>query len=158
MTALYKLVIESAPGHDLIDLTDELSKVFLGGVAEDQSFKLCFAIHELMINAVEAVVKLGESSGEEQAAVTTITMTLRMVQDEVFVSISNQAGPQVVATLEEASRGSMESLFQEERGRGIMLAQMIADGLTFDQDASGRLTIELWKKGVNRGAGASHSI
>lgn len=157
------MMIESQPSQKFIDLSDEMTESFLKYTGVAQYRKLCFAVHELVINAVEAAMhhqhvqrregregtgredgKTGEMSG------CTVSVRMELNEGDIVITITNNACRHAGQTIGRRSQMKLEELLYEERGRGLLLAKRLSDQLTYEQDDSGRMTIELRKKGGNQ--------
>ncbi|UQZ85895.1 hypothetical protein SK3146_05185 [Paenibacillus konkukensis] len=164
---MVRMMIESEPTRKFIDLSDEMTESFLKYTGVPQYRKLCFAVHELVINAVEASLSqygcsgaygacgaeeqspsLADRSGELKAAGSGCTISLKMelVESDIVITISNRAEPSAVQRLHSMRGMTLDDLLHEERGRGLLIAKRLSDELTFDQDERGQITIELRKR------------
>ncbi|OXM85284.1 ATP-binding protein [Paenibacillus rigui] len=145
------MTVESAPSQQLVDLSDEMMESFLKYSGVSQYRKLCFAVHELVVNAVESTLKLRESgAGKQEGAVAEeakILIRMELNGDDIVITISNHGYGCDAPAMAELPKLSFDELLLEERGRGLLLAKRLSDQLTFDQDDQGRITMQLRKKG-----------
>ncbi|WP_282937189.1 ATP-binding protein [Paenibacillus sp. RC67] len=147
------MVLESYPCQQFIDMSDVLMEQFLKGTGVAQYRKLCFAVHELVINAVEGALryqaaknKISGCRGQKRLD-CTLWLRMELEEGEIVVTISNYAELGVCQEIRGKSSLSMEELLLEERGRGLLIAKQWSDQITYEQDEDGKFTIQLRKKG-----------
>lgn len=144
------MTVEGAPSQKLIDLSDEMMESFFKYSGISQYRKLCFAAHELVTNAVEAVLRQQEAAGSDhriEARMPGMFIRMELNGEDIVITISAQGALRDGRLAAEIPRISFDDLLREERGKGLLMAKRLSDQLTFEQDGEGRIIMQLRKKG-----------
>lgn len=141
------ITMEGTPCQRFIDMSDEMSESFMKYTGIAHYRRLCCAVHELVINAVEAAGRQ-QMSGEDALSLdNTLWLRMEVEEGEVIVTITNKSAAGTAEAIHGKKSLCMEDLLLEERGRGLLIAKRWSDQLTFDQKEDGTMTIQLRKKG-----------
>ncbi|WP_028552202.1 ATP-binding protein [Paenibacillus sp. UNC451MF] len=147
------MMLESCPCEQFIDMSDEMAENFLKYSGVPQYRKLCYAVHELVINAVEATLRHQASVNEANRCSDSmglehiIRLRMELEEGEVVITITNYAELGACQAIHSKRSANMDDLLHEERGRGLLIAKRWSDQLTFDQEEDGKITIQLRKRG-----------
>lgn len=128
------------PNEQAILLIDQLMESYTELYDIPCAQEICFVMHELVINAVEAMEKERRTEPIELHMHYTYGQ-LQMTVTDVAKGIPKEQWPDVLDT-------AVESEDYGDRGRGFLFIQHMVDQLWFEQLSGGRFLVGATKKFV----------
>lgn len=143
-----KLEIDTIISQDSLKNMDDMITIFLYSLSERDQFELNFALHELIINALEAYEQ-SDLPVEEYRLKFIIEIMEHMAQMEVL----DYAGG--TKTLKKAAEVGND-VGVESRGRGIMFVKHYMDHFQWRVHDEGGVVVSIKKKLQDTGSGGQY--
>ncbi|WP_078553711.1 ATP-binding protein [Alkalihalobacterium alkalicellulosilyticum] len=100
-----------------------------------------FAIHELLINSLEAVhTQFGKETSEE------ISVDVTVNEVDMIVTVTDNAGGLSEEDLVNIHELRLEDIVFQERGRGLLMVKELVDKLTFSKEGEHRFSTKIRKR------------
>lgn len=138
--------IEVRPSMLAIELIDEMMKSYVTLYNLPNARELCFVLHELVINAVEAMLKLNSDDGMVQAQV-------ELHDGELQMRVIDQAGGIPEHQWQEVLTYDFELMSDSDRGRGLFFVQHMVDRIWFELAKPSQFVVNVSKKITLEGQG-----
>lgn len=133
-------VIKEVPAnYESIYALDEFCKEALIKINFKEWKKICFAVHEAIINSVEATMKNCEKPEEK-----TIKLRIFASNNEAEVHIIDQAGGIPDDEIEKLEEKNLEDVILGDNGRGILLIKELVDKVWQEKEDGN--VLKLYKK------------
>lgn len=121
------IAIEIPPTQDGIRLIDEMMQSYVEIQKLPHARELCFVLHELVINAVEAMTKVSEHERDcIQVKIEKTNVTINMCVIDFADGIPEDSWEQVLTYDLEAMGDKFD------RGRGLFFVQHMVDNIWFE--------------------------
>ncbi|ANE46307.1 hypothetical protein SY83_08485 [Paenibacillus swuensis] len=140
---MFRMTIECVPSWENMDHLDQMTEHLLSRLDTVHTRKLCFAIHELIINAMEATYR----AYGKAADCSSIALTIRLEHEDIIVKVTNTGQYNSLEAIRRNQDRHFEEMLSEESGRGLLLARHLSDELRVEQNEFGIVSIEFRKKG-----------
>lgn len=137
-----KLIFQLTSDQRAIHFIDEVMNNFVNLYQLPQGRELCFAVHELVINAVE-VMKKSEKEKD------TITVTIIHKNDRVIVTVLDRGMGIEEQTISKILELDSQNISFSERGRGLFFVQNMVDKLWFENQKNEFFLVGI-SKSLNR--------
>ena len=127
--------------RDHITIIDNLVEMLLSANGVTETKRFCFAVHELVINSVEAMQKTACMKGADQ-----IVIRLRIDEEVLEFTINDWGGglpAEVYARLHTEESGELS---MDESGRGISMIRMFIDEFIYFKESDGSCTYQIIKR------------
>lgn len=134
-----KFSVEIAPSTQAVQLIDEMMKSYVTIYELPNARELCFVLHELVINAVEAMLQV-------ELAKSTIQVQVKLKEDELQMTVIDQAGGIPEEQWQEALTYDFETMSDSDRGRGLFFVQHMVDRIWFELDKPNQFLVKVSKK------------
>jgi anti-sigma regulatory factor (Ser/Thr protein kinase) len=131
-----KLTFKCAAIPENIPLIDSLIEINIKSMHFFGYKKVCFAIHELVINSIEAMNKSNQYDKQ-------ITLTLVCNKKHVFFSINDFGGGLPLNFLNNIHLNPLENMGLNESGRGLALVNIFAGKLKYKEEKNGSFTYKI---------------
>ena len=136
-----RIIVEIPPTQQGIRLIDEMMKDYIAIHSLPYERELCFVLHELVINAVEAMQKVEDLERQSyQVKIENIHGTIRMCVIDFADGIPEQEWQEVLTYEMDAMGESFD------RGRGLFFVQHMVDQLWFEYIAPHQFLVGVTKK------------
>lgn len=135
-----QIIIEIPPTEQGIQLIDEMMKSYVSINEIPFERELCFVLHELVINAVEAMEKAGYVEGhyiKVQLEKSNVTLSMSVID---FADGIPEECWQKVLTYD------LETMGDLDRGRGLLFVQHMVDDIWFEYVAPKQFLVGVTKK------------
>lgn len=134
-----KLSIEIPANQQAIHLIDEMMKCYALTYDLPNQKELGFILHELVINAVEAMEKVGKSNEE--------TIEVHIIHDWAYLQmvVIDQADGIPEEDWQEVLTYDIETMGDSDRGRGLFFIQHMVNQLWFEHVAPGKFLVGISK-------------
>lgn len=139
-----KFSVEIPPNYQAIQLIDDMMKSYVTIYDLPNSKELCFILHELVINAVEAMVQIEREQG-------TIQVQVEKNGNHLQMSVADQAGGIPEEQWEEILTYDFETMGDSDRGRGLFFVQYMVDHIWFEFALPDQFLVSVSKKLVIEG-------
>lgn len=133
---MYEFSFKCAAVPESISLIDNLIELTIKRLHNCNYKKVCFAIHELVINSIDAMNKNGQSSKQ-------LSISLVCSKQYVLFSINDFGGGLPSNILNNLHSNNLDSLGLNESGRGLALIKMFVDSLTYNEENDGSFTYKI---------------
>lgn len=130
--------IEVPPNQQAIQLVDAMMKSYVSTCDLPNSRELCFVLHELIINAVEAMEKAGNHTQMIQVKVLQEHGQLQMTVIDAAEGIPQEKW-------QEALTYDLEKMADSDRGRGLFFVQHMVDRIWFEYITPNRFLVGVSK-------------
>lgn len=134
-----KFSIEIPPSMLAIQLIDEMMKSYVTIYNIPKSRELCFVLHELVINAVEAMLQVEKQKSKMQVQV-------ELNEDELQMRVVDQAGGIPEDQWQEVLTYDFEVMSDSDRGRGLFFVQHMVDRIWFEFAKPNEFVVNASKK------------
>lgn len=111
---------------------DQICKQATQYLQDEQQTKICFAIHEGLINAIECSKEMKD-----------LKFCLQKVGDFLEIDIINYGEEIPQTVIERDSSLSLEDVLWEEQGRGLLIINTVADEWSLCRDEEGRNILKI---------------
>lgn len=133
--------IDCPASVEMVDFLDQISEWIIARYNRLESRKMVMAIHEAIINSVEAMKR---RYGTDHTA-NHISMKMRLHTDQIEVMIIDTAGGLSVEVQEKMKQPDFHACLWEEDGRGLFIIHHLVDEVWHEQDEDGRFVMGLRK-------------
>ncbi|HEY9062938.1 MAG TPA: hypothetical protein VIO64_20940 [Pseudobacteroides sp.] len=131
-----KLTLKCAAIPENIWLIDSLVELTIKSEHVFGYKKACFAMHELVINSVQAMSKNNKFNKQ-------ITIVLVCSKKYIFFSINDFGGGLPLNILENISINPLDNMGLNESGRGLALVNLFVDKLKCKKEKNGSFTYKI---------------
>lgn len=138
-----ELQLAIKPDEQSVYFADHMMENFAAFYELNEAKELCFVLHELIINSVEASVKA--ASGKN------IEIALLYENSEITMTVTDSAGGIPEEQWAVVTDLNVMDLSFSERGRGFLFIQHMVDQLWFENLDDGQFTVGVKKKLRQRG-------
>ena len=135
---LKEFYLKITPTWDEVTRADEFIGKALSEVEFYGSFQISFAIHELVINSVEAL---------KADPLESIELFLKADKDNVEFILKDRAGGLKNTSIEILDNTNFEDILEEESGRGLLLVKHLTDSFEHYFDQEGKAVYKICKRG-----------
>ncbi|WP_176560080.1 ATP-binding protein [Brevibacillus dissolubilis] len=139
---MIRVQIDCPAQHEYLELMEGTYQSTLEKVCFAGRHALYVAVHEALINAIEATQ---QTYGEETRETVSLQMTASPA--EVVIHIIDSAGGIPQDVLDRQYCTTLEDRLWEENGRGLLIMKQMADELWFEKTDDGRQLVGLRKRG-----------
>lgn len=129
-----EFTVEVPPNEQAIDFVDAIMKRFITMYELPYERELCFVLHELVINAVEAMQSTGK---QEQLIFVQVVQNREQLQ----MIVIDRANGIPEEQWEEVLTYNFEEMADSDRGRGLFFVQHMVDHIWFEQVAPNRFLV-----------------
>lgn len=133
---MYELYFKCTAVPESISLIDNLIELTIKRLHYCNYKKVCFAIHELVINSIDAMNKNNQSFKQ-------LSISLVCSKKHVLFSINDFGGGLPSDILNNLHSNNLDSLGLNESGRGLALIKMFVDSLTYNEENDGSFTYKI---------------
>ena len=130
--------VEVPPNHQAIQLVDAIMKSYVSTYNLPNQRELCFVLHELVINAVEAMEKVAKQEQMILVQVVQDSERLQMVVIDGADGIPEEKWQEVLTY-------DIEEMADSDRGRGLFFVQHMVDQIWFEYVAPERFLVGVSK-------------
>ncbi|KNY28804.1 ATP-binding protein [Pseudobacteroides cellulosolvens] len=133
---MYELYFKCVAVPESISLIDNIIELTIKKIHNYDYKKICFAIHELVINSIDAMSKNNQSFKQ-------ISISLICSKKHVLFSINDFGGGLPSNILNKLHTNNLDSLGLNESGRGLAIIKMFVDNLTYNEENDGSFTYKI---------------
>ncbi|MGD8188918.1 ATP-binding protein [Brevibacillus ginsengisoli] len=134
--------IDCPASIEMVEYLDQICEWTISRYNKLESRKVVLAVHEAIINSVEAMKRrYGEQNTE-----SNISLKIRLQMEEIEVKIIDSAGGLSAEAKERLQNQDFDDLIWEEDGRGLLFIKHLVDEVWQDQDEDGRFVMGLRKR------------
>lgn len=123
-----QFLVEVLPDERSIELVDSIMSNYVSTYNLPNQRELCFVLHELVVNAVEAMQKANKNEQLIQVRVVQECEQLQMIVIDRADGIPKERWQEVLTY-------NLEEMIDSDRGRGLFFVQHMVDGIWFEQVA-----------------------
>lgn len=138
---MIEVTIQCLAHEDSVYYINELCRKTLELVAFSDDRKVSYAVHEAVINSIEATTKRYGKDHKE-----LMTVALKTCKDEVEVTIVDSAGGFEEDMMNDISRNIFAIDHFSERGRGFLFIKHFMDEVLFETREDGLFYVILKKR------------
>lgn len=128
------------PDQRCINFIDEIMNTYLTVYNLPHKRELCFVVHELIINAVEAMEKVKKSETE------SIQINVSQKNGEIIVTVIDHAGGIEEENWEDVFQFDLEKMTYSDRGRGLFFVKNMVDNIWFQHLSDTKFLVGISKK------------
>lgn len=130
--------VEVSPNEQAIELVDAMMASYVSTYDLPNARELCFVLHELVINAVEAMRGAGKGEQIIEVQIEQDCDTLQMVVIDGAGGIPKEQWQDVLTY-------NFEEMLTSDRGRGLFFIQHMVDQIWFEHIAPERFLVGVSK-------------
>lgn len=134
---MIKLTFKCAAIPENISLIDSLVELTIKSVHGFGYNKACFAMHELVINSIQAMSKNNKFNKQ-------ITITLACSKKYIFFRINDFGGGLPINILNNIFINPLENMGLNESGRGLALVNLFVDKIKYKEERNGSYTYKIF--------------
>lgn len=131
---------------DAIDELDDFCQQVIAQLQAPEADKLCFALHEAIVNAVKAYAQAAAEGGEGGL----VSVEIDDFADYIEFRVIDRAGGFDPSVMERMLSSSLEDRMREESGRGFLMMARLMDEVVGVCTPDGRTIITLVKRRSGR--------
>ncbi len=151
---MIKVQIDCPAAVEMVEYLDQICEWTLSRINQVEHKKIVLAVHEAIINSVEAMKRrYGERYYEKQ-----ISMKIKVMSESIEIKVIDSAGGLPLEIQDKWKSKALEDLVWEEDGRGLLFMRHLMDEVWQDQDEDGRFITGLRKRVLrNESSGTEYS-
>ena len=135
-----EFTINLLPNQQCIHFIDRVMEAYMFTYNLPYEKEICFVVHELIINSVEAM------EGAQIDETETIEITVSYKDEELVISVIDKAGGIPENDWDEVVQYDLENFEFSDRGRGLFFVRNMVDSLLFKYVSETKFLVQVSKK------------